>query len=130
MNKNRSTGAIMTLGNNKKFREMSLEEQITYYQNRASQLKKKQAEQLAEHHRTIGRIFEQVFGVATGSDTEIEDTMKRMSRMISAYRKSSQRQSAPAPTNQAPAKAGEPESAAGFVPDTSGELAPQGPIKD
>ena len=128
MSDKRSTGAIMTLGDNKKFREMSLEEQITYYQNRASQLKKKQAEQLAEHHRTIGRIFEQVFGVATGSDTEIEDTMKRMSRMITVYRKSSQRQ--PASTNQAPAKAGEPESAAGFVPDTSGELAPQGPIKD
>ena len=128
MNDVRSTGAIMTLGNNKKFREMSLEEQITYYQNRASQLKKKQAEQLAEHHRTIGRIFEQVFGDATGSDTEIEDIMKRMSRMITVYRKSSHSQSAP--TNQAPAKAGEPECAAGFMPDTSGELAPQGPIKD
>ena len=128
MSKERSTGAIITMGNNKKFREMTLEEQITYYQNRASQLKKKQAEQLAEHHRAVGRIFEQVFGEATGSDQEIEDTLKRMSRMISAYRKSSQRQ--PAPTNQAPAKAGEPECAAGFMPDISGELAPQGPIKD
>ena len=89
MSDKRSTGAIMTLGNNKKFREMSLEEQIVFYQNKASQLKKKQAEQLAEHHRAVGRIFEQVFGDATGSDQEIEDTMKRMSRMISSYRKSS-----------------------------------------
>lgn len=128
MSKERSTGAIITMGNNKRFREMSLEEQITYYQNRASQLKKKQAEQLAEHHRAVGRIFERIFGDATGSDTEIEDAMKRMARTITAYRKSTHSQ--PALTNQAPAKAGEPESAAGFVPDTSGELAPQGPIKD
>ena len=54
MSGTRSTGAIITLGNNKKFREMSLDEQIIYYQNKASQLKKKQAEQLAEHHRIIG----------------------------------------------------------------------------
>ena len=116
MSETRSTGAIITMGNNKKFREMTLEEQIIFYQNKASLLKKKQAEQLAEHHRIIGRIFEKVFGEASGSDQEIEDTLKRMSRMIAAYRKSSHRQ--PATAGQAPVNAGQPDSAAGLLPDT------------
>lgn len=124
MSDTRSTGAIMTMGKEKKFRDMSLDEQIIYYQNKASQLKKKQAEQLADHHRTIGRIFEDVFGCVTGTDEEIKATLNKMSHMISAYQHHASAK--PSSTKQAPASAVEPASAAGLTPPLAAQ-SPAGP---
>ena len=124
MNDTRSTGAIMTMGKDKKFRDMSLEEQIIYYQNKASRLKKKQAEQLADHHRTIGRIFEDVFGCVTGTDEEIKATLNKMSHMISAYQHRATVKSTS--TEKAPASAEEPASAAGLTPPLAAQ-SPAGP---
>ncbi len=69
----------------KKVKEMTLEEQIAYYQNKASKLKKRRAEERRYHFENIGRIFERVFGEVSGSDKEIEEVFRVMLDNITKY---------------------------------------------
>lgn len=92
---NKSTGAIMSIGYKKKFQEMTLEEQIVFYQNKASMLKKKQAEQRDEHHRTIGRIFEKIIGDVIGTDAEIEAKLNYIRQILVAYQNQGSSHSVP-----------------------------------
>ena len=119
MTKTRSTGAIISAGNNKRFREMTLEEQIIFYQNRASELKRKQAERQADHYKTVGRIFEEVFGTATGTDEEIIETMDRMLQALTEYMQLDS-------PNQTTGEPEQPENAAGLIPPPAAP-SPAGP---
>ncbi len=72
----------------KRVKEMTVEEQIAYYQYKASRLKKKRAEEKKNHYENIGRIFERIFGEVTGSDKEIEEVFSVMLESITHYHNS------------------------------------------
>ena len=125
----RSTGAIMTDGKNKKFREMTLEERIIYYQNKASLLKKKQELKRAERHMNVGRIFEKVFGEVTGTDQEIEYVFTNMMRIISDHQKSRKQNTVPE-ISESNNSQSTTSSNINSAPAAAAATAPQGPIKD
>lgn len=114
----KSTGAIMSLGQQKKFREMTLEEQIVFYQNKASLLKKKQAEMLAEHHRTIGYLFEKVIGDVDGTDEEIEAKLNYIRQVLILYQNQNRSQSVPNDQSALSTEQTDRAAQAGTMPDT------------
>ena len=113
----RSTGAIMVAGDQKKFREMTLEEQIIYYQNKASQLKKKQAEQRASHHQLSGSVCEKVFGDVNGTDADIEAKLNYIRQVLVLYQNQSRSQSVPSDQTAVPSEQAVGAAQAGTMPD-------------
>lgn len=113
----KSTGAIMTIGQQKKFREMTLEEQIIFYQNKASLLKKKQAERRDEHHRTIGYLFEKVVGVVDGTEADIEAKLNYIRQVLVMYQNQSHAQSVPSDQSAVSPEQTDRASQAGTMPE-------------
>lgn len=114
----KSTGKIMTLGKQKKFREMTIDEQIVYHQNQASLLKKKQAEKLAEHHRLIGSLFEKVIGDVGGTDADIEAKLDYIRQVLMMYQNQNRSQSVPSDQSAVPSEQTDRAAQAGTMPDT------------
>ena len=88
----KKTNKISTGSSAKKVKEMTVEEQIAYYQQKASHLKKKRAEEKRNHYENIGRIFEKIFGGVTGSDQEIEQVFTVMLESLTKYHNSLKQQ--------------------------------------
>ncbi|MCR5475621.1 MAG: hypothetical protein K6F28_10530 [Lachnospiraceae bacterium] len=114
---NKSTGAIVSLGNQKKFREMTLEEQIVYYQNKTSLLKKKQAEQRASHHQLIGYLFEKIFGDVDGTDADIESKLNYIRQVLMMYQNQNRSQSVPNDQSAVPSEQTDRAAQAGTMPE-------------
>ncbi len=125
----KSTGLIMSIGNQKKFREMTLDEQIIFYQNKASMLKKKQAEQRDEHHRTIGYLFEKMFGDVDGTDADIEAKLNYIRQVLILYQNQNRSQSVPSDQSAVSPKQTDRASQGGTLPEQAAIQSPAGPNK-